>query len=111
MAGPSPSVSRDIRHRANTARVRNYERKRYVAGAWLVVFALAAANHYLSWGLFGLRSGPVLSATMLVLVIWLFRWGPSMREMKVHMRLKRFREDAAWREVVRRAEEQSSGQK
>jgi hypothetical protein len=108
MAGSSP-VSRDIRRQANATRVRSYARKRYVAGAWVVVLAFVAANHYLNWGLLGSHSRPVFAATMLAVLVWMSKWGPSIREMRVHKRLKRFREDAAWREVVGKAEQQSRG--
>jgi len=101
--------SRVDRRRMNAVRIRNLECKRFVAGFWLLVMAAAAANHYRGWGIVGPYSEQFLVGAFAATGVWILRWGPTIRDIKAYNRLKRFREDAAWREELKRAGQDPNG--
>ena len=92
-----------MRHRS---RRRTLLCKRVIAGLWLLALGFAFLNRTRELDLVGPYAGELLGAIVVGMVIWIpYNLGPqTIREMHAYRRLKRWREDAAWREEQRRHE-------
>ena len=88
----------------NVVRKRTLGRKRCEAGLWLVALLFAASNYFLGLGAFGEYSGAVLAGIALAMHVWIFRWGPTLRELRAYQRLKRVRRESPNKRLQRSGE-------
>jgi len=82
-------------------RSRTFLCKRIVAGVWLALAGLALLNHFRELGIAGPYSRQLVTAVFAGMAIWIFRFGPSIREMRAHKRLRYWRENALLREQMK----------
>jgi fatty acid desaturase len=67
----------------------SYNGHRAIAGIWLIVFLLAAANYLLEFGFFGRYAKLVMVLVLAVGIIYLTFFMPTRQEMREHREAKR----------------------
>jgi hypothetical protein len=64
-------------------------RQRVAAGLIMLIFLPCVANYYLELGLFGRFAKQAMALSLLVTVIFIMRFGPSIFRLRAYQRLRR----------------------
>ena len=84
------------------AKRRNFECQRVVAVCWLALVGFALLNDFRGLGLLGAYSKQALALVFVGMGIWIHLFAPSIREVRAYRRLRYWRENAMFRDELKR---------